>query len=383
MSNRTAPPPRRVLHIIDSLDLGGAQTVLLNFAATLPAHGWHMEVACMHGRGLFTQPLQEAGVPVHSLSSHKWWPAYLWNLPRLLAGGRFDILHFHLFGSNFIAKPLAALWSRAPRLNHDHCNDRFREDKLPALWLDALTNRLSDRVVAVSRSTRDFLLQHEDLPAAKVLLQYNSVDCSMFRPPSAGEKSAARESLGLPRDGTIIGGIGRFVPQKNFALWLQAAAGLRRQHPEVLFYLAGDGPQNGELRDMAADLGLGESLRWAGIVRDRVALWRALDVFLLTSDFEGLPMTILEAMAGGCAIIASQVDGVAEILVSGEDALLCPPGDLTAFRSALDQMVNELSLAPKLAAAARAKAVARFSHEKQGKELAGLYEELLDHGKKG
>jgi glycosyltransferase involved in cell wall biosynthesis len=130
-------------------------------------------------------------------------------------------------------------------------------------------------------------------------------------------------------------------------------------------------------------LGLGESLRWAGIVRDRVALWRALDVFLLTSDFEGLPMTILEAMAGGCAIIASQVDGVAEILVSGEDALLCPPGDLTAFRSALDQMVNELSLAPKLAAAARAKAVARFSHEKQGKELAGLYEELLDHGKKG
>jgi glycosyltransferase involved in cell wall biosynthesis len=375
-----SPPPfrsRRVLHVIDSLDLGGAQTVLLNLASALPAHGWHMEVAAMHGRGMFAEPLQELGATVHSLSPSKWIPAYLWNFPRLLASQRYDVLHFHLFGSNWIAKPLAALVSRSPRVNHDHCNDHFRHRKLAALWLDALTNRLSDQVIAVSESTRDFLLAHEDLPSGRVRLQHNTVDCSLFQPPTPSEKLASRRLFHLPENALIVGGIGRLVPQKNFPLWLRVAAAVRAQIPEVRFFVAGEGPLEEELQDYARQLGLEDCLLWGGLVRDRVALLQALDVFLLTSDFEGLPMTILEAMASGCPIVSSSVDGMAEILVSEKDALLCPPGDASSFVHALRRILENRDLADRLADAARLKAETQFSHERQAAELAGIYDALL------
>src|SRR5688572_26818923 len=113
----------RVLHIIDSLDQGGGQVVLRNLVKHADRERFDVSVATMHGRGVCWDVLESLGVKVHSLSPKKWLPLYVPNLLRLLSREKVDVVHCHLFGSNWIAKPLAALAGVRVIINHDHCND--------------------------------------------------------------------------------------------------------------------------------------------------------------------------------------------------------------------------------------------------------------------
>ena len=119
------PEPKRILHVIDSFDLGGAQEALLNLVACADRTRF-LPVATMHGRGVYWERFRAAGVPVHSLSPHKFVPLYVWNCLRLLLTGEYDIVHCHLIASNLIAKPLAAFLGVPVRFNHDQANDEYR-----------------------------------------------------------------------------------------------------------------------------------------------------------------------------------------------------------------------------------------------------------------
>src|SRR4051794_7859079 len=139
----------RVLHVIDSFDLGGGQTALLNLLRAANRERYEVEVACMHGRGIFWEEFARLGVPLHSLSPRKWLPLYVPRLAALIRKRRFDIVHCHLFGANWIAKPLAALLGVPVRISHDQCNDALRYDNALAHRLDTLANRWSSHVCAV------------------------------------------------------------------------------------------------------------------------------------------------------------------------------------------------------------------------------------------
>src|SRR6185369_648571 len=176
-------PRVRVLHVIDSFDLGGGQTALLNLLRAANRDRYEIEVACMHGRGVFWEEFEKLGVPVHSLSPRKWFPLYMPRLASLIRSRRFDIVHSHLFGANWIAKPLAALLGVPVRINHDQCNDAVRHDNPLARGLDTITNRWSSHVCAVSKSTREFLIEREGMAPERVSLVYNGVDLARFAAP--------------------------------------------------------------------------------------------------------------------------------------------------------------------------------------------------------
>jgi glycosyltransferase involved in cell wall biosynthesis len=352
----------RILHIIDSLDLGGAQTALLNLVKYADASRFHHEVAVMHGEGLFAGAFRALDVPVHSLSAHRWPPGYLTSLPGLLRRGNFDFVQCHLFASNWIAKPLAAVCGARRIYHHDQCNDAFRTDSPVAILVDALTNQLSTRVLSVSRSVETFNLQVESLPPERVVYLPNSVDLAEFRPAETAARRAAREELGLPPEAFVIGGVGRFTPQKNFGLLLDAAP---RETTVALF---GSGPEEAMLRGRA-----GDNARFMGTVADRAAIYRAIDMLVLPSRFEGLPMTVLEAMASGVPVVASAVDGVREIATHGENAWLAPSGDVVAFRSALDRLRADGALRERLANSARELVEKRFDARKLATELEHWY----------
>ncbi len=353
----------RVLHIIDSFDLGGGQTVLLNLVKYADRERFDISVATMHGRGAFWQPLVDTGVPVHSLSPRKWLPLYVPNLLALLARERFDIVHCHLFGSNWIAKPLAAL-ARVPVLiNHDHCNDSLRDDQPLALALDKWTNRLSSHVCAVSASTRDYLIQREGLSPDEVTLIYNGVDLARF-----GNLPSKRDP-----QAPVILGIGRLHPQKNFELFLEIAADVLKQHPRATFLIAGTGPEEQMLKARAAELALGDRVQFLGPVADPRELYARADLLLLTSRYEGTPMVILEAMAAGVPIVAAALDGVREVLKDGEDAALVTPGDRGAFAERISAMLNAPEEAQRLARAARVKVETSYSAEVMTRRVEEIY----------
>ena len=359
----TAPAKYRVLHVIDSFDLGGAQTALLNLIRCTDRERFEPEVACMHGRGVFWGDFVALGVPVHSLSPAKWLPLYVWRLARLLTARRFDIVHCHLFGANWIAKPLAALLGVRVRINHDQCNDRLRHDSTLARWLDTATNRLSSHVCAVSKSTRDFLIDREAMPAARVSVIYNGVDTERYTPVQDSKAAGA----------PLVAGVGRLHPQKDFALFLDVAAELARRNTDVRFVIAGTGPEEAALKTKAAALGLAERVRFAGHVADPRTIYAAADVLLLTSRYEGTPMTVLEAMASGVPVVAPKLDGLDEILADGADSFLVPPGACGQFAERVAELLASPELRARFADAAGAKVAASFSAKTMAAQVETIY----------
>ena len=355
----------RVLHVIDSLDLGGAQTVLVNLARFHDRKKYEVSVAAMHGRGVFAEALTAEGVQVISLSSAKFPPAYLWSLPALLRRERYDILHAHLFGANWIAKPLAALCGVPVRVNHDHCNDRVRNGW--RLSLDRAMNRFSSHVIAVSGSTRSDLLGRGRLTGDFVTLVANGVDAQRFHPAEVAERTRARDGLGLSGERLVVAGLGRLHPQKNWPLFLQVAA----RFPEVDFVVAGTGPEGGDLRRGAPG-----NVRFIGF-RDSREVLAAADVFMLTSDYEGMPMTLLEAMACGVPSVVSDVDGCREILHDGEGGVTARPGDADDFSAKLGAFLSDADWRAEQGKLARERVLRDHDARAQTKAVETVYETLL------
>ncbi len=375
------PPAKfRVLHVIDSLDLGGAQVVLWNLLAHADRARFQPEAACLHGRGVFWERIRGTGVPVRSLSFDHRFPSYVPLLAWLMLTRRYDVVHCHLLAANVIAKPLAALLGVPVRINHDHCNDKLAD---PRRWVpaaDTWTNRFSTHVCAVSESTRRFLVAHEGMTEARTTTLHNGIDLAIFQ-PRPEQRAAARKKWALPEEAFVVGGIGRLTYQKNFALFLEVAADVVARHSQACFVIVGTGDDDAALRAQAAALGLGERVRFLGYVGDMTALYPALDMLLLTSRYEGLPITILEAMAVGLPIVASRLDGVEEVLADGDDCALVAPDDRAGFAARIGEMIAQPALAQRYATAALAKVRARFSAEAMTRAVEAIYLKYLEPAK--
>ena len=367
--------PRRVLHIIDSLNLGGAQEVVLNLA-TCGSERFHHEVATLHGRGVYWDRLQQAGIRVFSLSPHKYLPLYFASIPWRLLWGRYDIVHCHLIPSNIIAKPLAAFCGVSAIFNHDHTNDTHRAENKLLLALDRFANRFASHLIPVSASCRDFLMRHESIPAERITLIPNAIDLGKFTPRSI-TKAEARQKLGVSPDGPVLAGVGRLNPQKNFALFLEVAARLAQRFPDLHFLLAGDGPEEKMLRAKASALGIADRVLFSGYVADSRLVYLAADVLLMPSRFEGLPMTLLESMAMGLPVVASRLDGIAEVIDDPDDGLLAPPDNANLFVDHVSALISNRELAMGIAIKARAKIECRFSVERLTAAVESIYDRHL------
>jgi glycosyltransferase involved in cell wall biosynthesis len=363
--------------VIDSFDLGGAQTFLLDLVRHLDSTRFTAEVAAMHGHGVFESEFKKAGIVTHSLSPGKFPPFYVPNFLRLLLHHNYDVLHFHLFGANLCAKPLAIALGHRAIFVHDQCNDASRDQNHFLLAADALANRGADRVIAVSESVRAYLIAKEGLDDTKVVMIPNGLDTEHFGKATEEDRAFARKELDLPEDAFVVGGVGRLVPQKNFKAFLEVAAVVLSANPKVLFMIAGSGPLENELKQLAAALGISERVCFLGHVSERSRLYHALDMLLMPSDFEGTPMALLEAMASGLPVVASAVDGIAEVCTDGQDALLLRPRDVAGYAAALNRLIESLSLREMLGLNARRRIVAKYEIRHIVKTIENLYEEVL------
>ena len=369
----------RVLHVIDSLNLGGAQGVLINLIRHGDTSRFEFEAATLYGHGVYWDNLHELGVPVHSLSFDARVPLYVPRLAWLYFTRRYDIVHTHLIGANVIAKPLAALCRVPIRINHDHCNDKTADLRRWVPTIDKLANRFATHLIAVSESIREYAIEKEELPAARVSTIYNGIDLDIYRPrPEA--RAAARAKLGLPPDAFVVTGVGRLSSQKNFALFLTVAAAVLTRYPLAFFLIAGTGPQDQLLREQAHHLGIESRLWFLGYVPAMADLYPAVDMLLLTSLYEGLPITILEAMATGTVIVSSRLDGVEEILEDGVDCALAPSGDVAAFTARVCELIGQPQLAAQYAQAAIKKVRASYSAAAMTRAVEAIYSTYLGEG---
>ena len=366
----------RVLHVIDSLDLGGAQSVLINLVKYGDRSRFEFEVATMHGRGVYWDSVLALGIKVRSLSFDSRVPLFVPALLWLYLTRRYDIVHAHLIGANAIAKPLAALCGVRVRINHDHCNDK---EGGPSRWVavvDKLHNRYSTHVIAVSDSTRAYAIDKEGLEPGRVTTIHNGIDLDIYR-TGALPRDAARARWNLPQDAFVVAGIGRLSFQKNFSLFLDAAAAVLKRHPEAYFVIAGTGAEEAQLKARADRLDIRSRLRFLGYVANMTELYPAVDMLMLTSRYEGLPITVLEAMATGIVIVSSRLDGVQEVLVDGVDGALVTPGNAAEFSSAVCDLIEQPGKAQRYRAAALAKVQAGYSAQAMSRAVDAIYNRYL------
>ena len=329
----------------------------------------------MHGHGVFWDRLSALGVPLHSLSFHHKVPLYVPRLAWLCLTRRYDVVHTHLLAANVIAKPVAACCGVHVRINHDHCNDKLTDPRRWALRADTMTNRLSTHVIAVSESTRTFVVEREGVSAERATTVHNGIDTEKYQPRPAN-RTDARKAFGIPDDAFVVAGIGRLTFQKNFALFLEIAAAVIKTHPTALFIIAGTGEDDAALRAQAGPLG--DRVRFLGFVADTALLYPAADMLLLTSRYEGLPITVLEAMACGVPIVASDLDGMREVLRDGDTAALVPAGDAAAFVAHVEQLMTNRPLASRIAENALTLVRAQYSARAMARAVESIYLKYLE-----
>jgi glycosyltransferase involved in cell wall biosynthesis len=382
---RQNPAKYRILHVIDHLGSGGAQEAVCQLVKYGQTERFQPEVVALHGSGHYWDVLRSWGVPVHTLVPQEFAraaiPLIFLRLFFLLARNRYDIVHTHLIGANVLAAPLAALYRVPVRFTHDQTHDDVRDYSLVHRWLDTLANRLNHHIIAVSSSIRTFLCRKEKVSADKISVIYNSVDLLRFSPrKDTGARQQARHKWGLPAEALIVGGVGRLHYQKNFPLFLEVAAEVCARLPQALFVIAGEGADRAALEEMSRKLGLASRVRFLGFVKEMPELYQGLDLLLLTSHFEGMPLTVLEAMAMGVPVVASQVDGVEEVLEDGRDAILVPPGNKELFIQEICRMLQDRKLRQRLSRAGQEKARQHFSAEAMVRQVEALYLQYLENG---
>jgi glycosyltransferase involved in cell wall biosynthesis len=345
--------------VIGQLTVGGAEKQLWLLCRALDRETAVPFVYCLSDHTVPYGPQLEAcGARVRCISGGRLAQARM--LREWLARDRIDLVHAWLFIADAYAW-LATLGSGRPLLTSS------RNCKRQGHLLDAVNRRAfaaSAAIVVNSRDVARYIAHHYGVPKDRIRVIYNAIDTSRFH-PSAKPGAETR----------LVVAVGRLVDQKNHSLFLRAAAELVQDVPEARFVIVGDGPLRGPLQAQANALGIGGRVSFTGERRDVDAILRTAALFWLTSRWEGMPNAVLEAMASGLPVIATDVGGTRELIRPGVDGFVVPEDDAGAFvrhsRELLEPAMRRL-----FAAAARARAE-EFSTARMVSALSQLYDDTL------
>jgi glycosyltransferase involved in cell wall biosynthesis len=375
----TAQQPIRVLHVITSMERGGAENHLLALLQHGNRAAFSFEAAVLSGEGELVPALRATGVPVHLLRARGRldYGAVL-QLVRLLRSGRFDIVHSHLFRADLYAGlAVAQLREQRPLLvSTRHNDDRFFLNPFVGMVHYVLSGR-QDLIIAISDHVARFTIARGVRDAARVRRVYHGLET-----PDTSELERAglaiRASLGVRPEDFLVGNVGRLTPQKGQRHLIEAMPYLLERVPGSHAVIAGGGELLEYLNDLAAELGVGERVHVLGARRDVPALMHALDAFAMPSIWEGFGLVLLEAMAAGLPIVASRVATIPEVVLDGETGLLVQASDEVALASALAMLAGNRALRERLGQAGRERLRRQFSLDKMVGDTELLYRELVE-----
>jgi len=358
----------RVALVAGTLGQGGAERQLFFVARTLLAARARPRVLSLTRGGHWEAPLRDAGVPVEWVGERRGRTARLLAVTRAAARHQADLVQsFHFFTNPYAA--MAARWLRRPDLGAIRNSGQADMDSVGSA-LAQLCLRLPRLLVANSVAAIERLRQ-VGVSASRLRLLPNAVDVEAFGPPTG-------------RDGSgpfVVAAIGRLVTAKRFDRALRAIAGARaRTRREIRLIIAGAGSEQPAIEALTATLGLAGAVTLPGSVADVRVLLREADCLLLTSDYEGTPNVILEAMASARPVVATDVGGVGALVETGQTGLLVPRDDDEGLADAIARLAEAPAVAACLGRRGRARVEEHFSLSRLEENLRTLYLEVLPRG---
>lgn len=378
---------RPIVWMIDRLGPGGAEQLMPTILTNLVKEGFNIRVCVLrirHGNPI-AHDLERLGLPVDLvLVPNLRHPLNLFRILRYLRKHRPQILHTQLEFSDILGT-IAARLLGIPCVSTLHTLDIF-EEKKSATWRLKLRwfvlRNFCDKIIAVSDITRRHHLDGGRLGEKKTITIYNGLDISRFQKPDASVQQALRQSLDLPPNRQIIITVAVLREPKGIQFMLKALPAILENKPDTHYLIVGDGEYGDTLRDLAAGLGIEGHVTFTGRRTDIPALLSIGDMFVLPTLKDALPTVLIEALAAGTPIVASNVGGVPEIVQDQVNGLLVPPGDPAELAQACLKLLQDKGLASQFIQAGNEMVRRRFDISVQIGQLSQIYEEVSSqHGK--
>ena len=364
-----------VLLVLDSLSLGGAESLLATFARTAPTADVRVSVVSLGPRTpqaeamlpvLRASGVEPQVIPLRRLAD----PRAVRDLAKAISRSRTDVVHAHLEYAVTLAPIAARLVNRRTVCTFHHV-----PETLP--WRESVKERIAVAVarrsaglVFVSHASCEAFRTRYRIPQARSQVIHNGVDLTRFAPRPA----RAVTDLGIPEHAPAVTMVGALRKRKGQDYAVQAWPRVLERCPDARLLLVGSGPEERGLRDRAKELGVSDSVVFAGMRTDIPEVLRASSLVVLPSESEALPTTLIEAAASGLAAVAFRVGGVPEVVSHGETGFLVDTGDVEGFASSVVRLLEDDALRARMGEAARRLAEERFDAETWVRRMRAVYE---------
>ncbi|WP_243028295.1 glycosyltransferase [Thermus albus] len=368
----------RLLQILPNFGPGGAERMVTHLLLRLDRNRFQVAAVSLFDRqGTDLEAmLERAGVPVWYLGKHRGFdPRMFGRLEGVFREFRPDIVHTHRYVLRYLLP--SVLSQRARAWIHTVHTLAEKEVDFVGKWVHRLAFRLGVVPVAIAQEVAQSLERVYGMK--NVPLIPNGIPVSEY---ALGEKArrAWRKQEGFEETEVLIVSVARLSPQKDPFTLLQAFSFVVWQHPKLCLLVVGDGPLRSELEEMAKRLGLADRVRFLGVRTDVPEVLAGADVFVLSSRYEGNPLSVMEAMAAGKPVVATAVGGVPELVEDGVSGILVPPGDVEALARAIARLVEDVGLRLRLGQEASNRAREQFDVGFMVRQYETLYERLLAKG---
>lgn len=365
-----------ICQLLLSLTVGGAEVLAARLARRL-GDRYRFVFACLDHLGTLGEQLRQEGFPVEVLDRRPGLDVgCIRRLARLWRAEQVDLVHAHQYTPFFYATAARGLRRRPPVLFTEH--GRWFPDfpRRKRIVFNRLMLRRSDRVVAVGGAVRRALVANEGIADGRIQVIYNGVDPSAFDAP-AGDRAALRGRLGFGPEELLLLQVARLDHLKDHGTALRTIERVAVRRPDARLVLVGEGPERENIEAEIRQRHLEPFVRLLGLRSDVADLLHAADLFLLTSISEGIPVTLLEAMAAGLPIISTDVGGVGEVVEHGRTGLLAARGDDAALAEAVLRLAGDADLRRRMGRQGQERARAVFSESQMHAAYQAVYEEML------
>jgi glycosyltransferase involved in cell wall biosynthesis len=337
------------------------------------ASRFRVSLVSLRKRDLSEETLDALGVDITYLAKSRFDPTTLPALMKVVGEKKIDILHLHGYGATTFGRMVAA-WRRLPVVLHEHAN------LTSTPWFqrvaDTILEPYTDVALAVSESTATFVRDARRVRPGRVKVVYLGAPVEEFSQPlSDDRRTATRAGWGVTAEDFLIGSVTRLHDSKGNEYLVEAARLVLDVRPQTRFLVFGEGPLRAGLEARAAALGLGDRFRFGGFVKDVAeALW-SFDLSVFPSLWEGTPLTVFEAMAARRPIVATDADGLSEVLVDGDNAAIVPRRNARALADAMIRLIDDPGLRSRLAARGQ-RAAADYDINTFVRKMERLYDVL-------
>jgi glycosyltransferase involved in cell wall biosynthesis len=372
MSKHSLPTVLQVLH---TLNVGGAEVLAARLARRLREQ-FRFVFACLDAEGSMAPELRAEGFPVEVLHRQA---GFDWRCVRRLARVAHSyhaaVIQAHQYTPFFYSRAPGWLGRRAPVLFTEHGRHFPDLPSRKRMVFNRTFLRPCDRVVAVGEAVRQALVKNEGIAAERIDVIYNGVRLADFRSENHSRQHL-RQALGIAADTPVAIQVARLDPLKDHATALRAAACIRRQLPQFKLLLVGEGPERAAIEQNISRLELHDTVQLLGLRTDVRELLAVADLFLLTSISEGIPVTLIEAMAAQLPVVSTDVGGTGEVVVPGVTGYLAPAGDDAALAARMLELLTHPDRASAMGRQGRTRAETEFSEHAMHTAYAQLLKQM-------